>query len=316
MTLTFHLGNFTTIAPQTVFPYPGVSSPLVKMSSIAPISMGTTADKLQKFIDCIRDAPFRRKDESLSSQQLEPLQTVLKMAMSKESTYIRVALYKPKGYLGRLFFAESWEEWTESRTNLGKVVHLFTAVAEGSTHLKAGVKHLNASIVQGAIKEAQAVLDQIKKGALRGPKTEKSDCTADLIMGAASSLTLKNPIPLGVAGLNCLQKVAADRETKFQGVVSLPPGGTWYNEANRKIAICKRGTTAWDDGSVCNYGGPDPHVTVTRGNEVLYDGPYGGSNQWGGDLKIQITNNGGSQSDIYVQVENEWASIGGCWGFC
>lgn len=276
-------------------------------------SLQDTTSKLAKFMSALKHLQ-QDQGSAKNNLPLKSLKKVFKLAMEKENPAIKQALYKPAGYWMRFFTKESWDEWVEQRTKLGIVIHLAGEVIEGSTSLAAAVRRLNMSILKEAVAEARVVLKNVRKEATTHQKT--TSCASDLLLGAASSLVVKHPAPLGVATLSCLQSVAAERETKFQGTVSIPPGETWYNEANRKIAVCKRGTTAWDDGSVCNYGGPDPHVTVTRGSEVLYDGTYGGSNQWFGDLKIQITNKGGSQSDIYVHVENEWADLKSCWGFC
>lgn len=258
-----------------------------------------TTSKLNRFIlRALRDQ---------SDQDGASLKTLLKWVMKEKNPTLQAALYKPTSYLGRLFSHESWDEWAESRTALGKVVHAFAAFLEGTKPLKTYMDRLDAQVIRGALQESHSVLAQIGK-----PRS--GDCAVGLVAGAVGTLALQNPVPLTVAGLNCLDSVSAEREATFQGTVKLEPGQSVLLTGNRKIAVCKSGPTAWDGNARCDYAGPPLQVTITSGSDVRYTGPLSGSNQWFGDLSIFIENTSGQTSEMYVHAEDEWAEFGS-WGF-
>lgn len=156
--------------------------------------------------------------------------------------------------------------------------------------------------------------EQVVRPSIDAISSVWNSCAMNTVWGAAGSLITRNPAPLVVSSLSCVDKVEA-RDNSYQGEVVLQPGKKFYSEGNRKLAICKNGRTAWDDDASCNYHGPAMKVTVMRYDninkkqDVLYHGPYQGSHQWGSNhkenkLTITIENTSQQSSAMYVHMEN------------
>ena len=76
---------------------------------------------------------------------------------------ITKAFFKNEGYFKRLFTKESWEEWTENRTPLGKVASQFRDCIESGTRVSKFTKSLNEREIQTANEEANALLMKLGK---------------------------------------------------------------------------------------------------------------------------------------------------------
>lgn len=99
-------------------------------------------------------------------------------------------------------------------------------------------------------------------------------------------------------------------EATMQTVINLEPGQSIMETCSRKVALCKRGKTAWNDNQSCNYAGPDMYVEVKHGGVILFAGTLGGSMQWvrpcqGKDFTLYIKNKGKEASSMYVHTEND-----------
>ncbi|MBS0622397.1 MAG: hypothetical protein JSR80_05520 [Verrucomicrobia bacterium] len=158
---------------------------------------------------------------SLSNvQSFKPLEQVLEVLTQKidlkkggeqeTNAIIQRALKKENGYFIRLFSNESWDEWLEDKTALGRVVSLFTDYCESSKPLTSFVKRLDEKIIEKANREAANLLSSLKEK--RSVKKESSDCGLGLLVGSGLTLATQNPLPLGLATLDCLQGVNANQD--------------------------------------------------------------------------------------------------------
>jgi len=70
---------------------------------------------------------------------------------------ITKAFSKQEGYFKRLFSGESWEEWTESQTALGRVVSHFGECVQSQTVVESCLQKFDREMVQRANEEAGAL---------------------------------------------------------------------------------------------------------------------------------------------------------------
>ena len=91
------------------------------------------------------------KKLKVDETSIEPLCEIYKRVLTEENEEIKKSLNKSRGYLARLFSNESWDEWLESRTELGKAID----------SLDDGCKRLSKERVEKASKEAQPVLKRL-----------------------------------------------------------------------------------------------------------------------------------------------------------
>lgn len=128
-------------------------------------------------------------------------------------------LTKQESYLSRAFSKESWSEWTHRKTALGRVVDAFESHAKTKNPL---------SLKMNTIIDAEEQAEQWKK-ALTATKKSRLDCAISLTAGASASILTRNPVPVVVGGLNCLDTVDAGIP-KYQGQVVLKPNKSFYQE--------------------------------------------------------------------------------------
>lgn len=69
--------------------------------------------------------PFTEILQGKAGIPIDCLNKILHIASREENSIIRSACTKPQGYVSRLFSKETWEEWTDYKTDLGKVMGLF-----------------------------------------------------------------------------------------------------------------------------------------------------------------------------------------------
>ncbi|MBS0622396.1 MAG: hypothetical protein JSR80_05515 [Verrucomicrobia bacterium] len=249
-------------------------------------------------------------------QNLKPLEQVFEVLTQKidpkkggeqeTNAVIQRALKKENGYCIRLFSNESWAEWVEDKTALGQVVSLFTNYCESSKPLISFIKRLDEKIIEKANSEAVNLLSSLKEK--RSIKENSSGCELGLLLGSGLTLATQNPVPLGLAALNCLEGV---KGVVVQKVITLKPGQSAYFEGSRKVALCKEGVSPWDSGHICQtLGGPPLFVTVIlkgwQGDQVLYDAPMSDSGQWVRQergIAVNVENTESSDSSIYIHVE-------------
>src|SRR3990167_8227383 len=275
-------------------------------------SLQSKTDKFNEFIIALGQNVSEAA--SFSKRDITPLKKILNLIIAEENQTIKTALTKEKGYLGRLFSDESWDEWLEHLTALGKVVTVFEDFMENQTPSTNFMRRLNQPIVDKAIKESRLLLKQLKhsKQVVASKEKTTGSCATDLALGAFGSIATQNPIPISIASMSCLESAAATCIEVYQGEVILKPGDTFYIEsACRKLALCKNGITAWNSEASCNHHGPALHVTFINRGLILYDGPFHGSKQWNGGEShsiLRIVNKSDKERAIYVHFQERCPS--------
>lgn len=189
--------------------------PLVPAMSNFELGIGIdcakTKNSPQMFLAEVCKRLERISENPITSRKAKPLKQVLQL-MSQDQLP-RTALYKPQGYLSRLWSHESWEEWTESRTRLGKVVHFYASVADGSTSFKAGMRQLSPQVFLEAIAESDKVLAQH-----RAEKEESQSCMLNIVLGSVASFSTGHPLPISLAAATCLDVARANNEAALKRV--------------------------------------------------------------------------------------------------
>ena len=106
---------------------------------------------------------------------------------------------------------ESWLDWAEDRTALGKVVVSLEACSESQVAISHFMKRLDAATLKKALEESETLLGKITELDLGGGQEGVSsfECTASLLTGAALSAMTSHPLPLVFASSTCVTGVAA-----------------------------------------------------------------------------------------------------------
>ncbi len=162
------------------------------------------------------------------------LQHIVQLSPSDETApvFARItqAFFKQKGYFMRLFSEESWEEWTENRTALGKVAAQFRYCIQSTIELNNCVKKLDGRVIQRANEEAEALLEKLNSSTAipmfsrigssfnNFNLLHQSSCVKGLIVGTVASLATKDPLPLLMGLCDCLPHAYAQQKvgSEFQ----------------------------------------------------------------------------------------------------
>ncbi len=147
-----------------------------------------------------------------------PLQALLErsfhIAASEENkslfSEITHAFFKQKGYLSRLFSNESWDEWVDNRTALGKVASQFSNCIESRAEVCSFTRVRNPQLVQQANEESSVLLKGL--GSREVTKTSKSSCLYGLSSGIAASFLFENPLPLLMGLSECFPSAYAQQK--------------------------------------------------------------------------------------------------------
>ncbi len=111
--------------------------------------------------------------------------------------------FKQKGYLSRLFSNESWEEWFDNRTALGKVASQFRNCIESRAEVCSFTKEMHPQLVQQANEETSVLLKGL--GSREVTRTTKRSCLYGLTSVIAASFLLENPLPLLIGLRSCAE---------------------------------------------------------------------------------------------------------------
>jgi len=118
-------------------------------------------NSFKKFISAL-------KSKALSTLKLhpplEPLVEILeKVIFAEHDPAIKLAMNKPSGYIARFFSHESWEEWLENRTALGRVIEALMNCMGNPTRESATVlTELNPTIIYKANQQAVEISRQLQ----------------------------------------------------------------------------------------------------------------------------------------------------------
>ncbi len=144
---------------------------------------------------------------------LNPLNEIFNRMTQEQNQTIKQALNKPSGYFSRLFSNESWEEWLEPKTSLGKVVNVFANEVKSEPRNRGRLtRHLDIETLQRANAQAEELLKQLA----HAEQQADIGCASGLVLGAAGSLVTQNPFPLGMAALNCMGVSAQSAAPEIQ----------------------------------------------------------------------------------------------------
>ncbi len=95
---------------------------------------------------------------------LKPLNELFDRMILEQNEIIKQVLKKSSGYFYRLFSNESWEEWLESRTPLGKVVNVFVNYLKSRPSARDRLlNHLDVDAIQRANTQAEYLLKQLSR---------------------------------------------------------------------------------------------------------------------------------------------------------
>ena len=164
-------------------------------------------------------------EQNLESQEKNKslLQVLLKQTLqlpnSEENKQlfgqVSQAFFKQRGYFSRLFSGESWEEWTENRTPLGKVASHLRDCIESHTQVDSFTKKLDEEVVRKANEEAEALLDSLNH---RDVVTKafnfqsKKSCVTGFVGGTFGSLLTQHPLPFLLGLSQCFLGVRAQQK--------------------------------------------------------------------------------------------------------
>lgn len=152
-------------------------------------------------------------DQKFPIRGVKSLRRVLNVIASGENDMsIKAALIKPSGYWSRLFSRETWTEWLQPRTSLGRVVQLFIEVVEGSTSIRSAIRQLDPQLIRQADVEARKVFNEqrIQKS------SESRTCELNMVIGGALTVSSGNPLPVLASVASCLDVAAADNPSALQ----------------------------------------------------------------------------------------------------
>ena len=233
------------------------------------------------------------------------------------------AFFKQKGYLARLLGKESWFEWAEERTSLGKVVQQLNYCMHSSGRVGKYVRELDGRIMREAQGEAEALLGE----------GLPYSCTAGLVGGAVGSVVTKSPIPMMWGLSQCFSTARAQEfiGDEFQvntfatgdqnrpAVASLPDGKfavVWdsaaqgagiYGQIFDRNAGKIGGEFVLSSGLVTNTYDPDLTVLTNRNFIAVWES-YGQDGSEGGVFG-QIFDENGLKSGNQFQVNTLFTNL-------
>jgi len=116
------------------------------------IAGGTT-----EFIDSLSLRFFNQ----LNAPEIKSLQELLGFVSANGVDPIRDTLNKKEGYFTRLFSNESWADWMENKTPIGKVVSLYCDSVTGSTREGSLLERLNKRVLEVSNRDAARLLQSL-----------------------------------------------------------------------------------------------------------------------------------------------------------
>jgi len=174
---------------------------------------------------------FQHFERNLSTQHRSksPLQALLERTIQLSdsggnkllSSVITPAFFKQGGYLSRLFSDESWEEWMENRTSLGKVASQFRDCIGSSTEVSSFTERLNESVTPQASEEADALLRRLEhRDVMNITPFKPNHCLTGFFGGTVASLLIKNPLPLLIGLSECFPWAQAQQKVGNEFLVN------------------------------------------------------------------------------------------------
>jgi hypothetical protein len=279
------------------------------------------------------DASYNYTLTPQAEREVDPLRLraagIVEGLSHREESELEALLVKQDGYIARLFSDETWGEWLESRTPLGRIVdaYLGSSTAMFDSHL---------------LERAEQLF-------------EAATCGAALTAGAIGSMAIQSPVPLAVGALQCVQGTSANflstamsngglamtraredferrrssghREADISQqwftrngnihidlpqdpypadgyVFTIKPGKSVSISGARGVRLCHKGVAAWNQEETCSYRGPSLKVKVVDGSQTKYNDDYFSDSierfSVYGTLDLYVTNNNEQESTLYI----------------
>ena len=106
--------------------------------------------------------------------EVKSLNELLQFVSKNGVDPIRDKLTKKTGFLSRIFSNESWNDWLENKTAIGKVVSLYCERVTHSTRLEALMDRLDKKVLEVANKDAALLLQSLEQpGSIHEKETEE-----------------------------------------------------------------------------------------------------------------------------------------------
>jgi len=126
--------------------------------NLLPEAAKVNTSRCQEFMDAVQK---KLADDCHHEVMLaEPIVQLFEQITIEESFKIKEALKKKLGYFRRFFGSESWGEWIENRTALGKIVSLYVDFITSRTSLDVFLKQLDSATLIAGNEQALALLQQ------------------------------------------------------------------------------------------------------------------------------------------------------------
>lgn len=194
--------TFSTFSPLSNSALPSIdlatSNQLARSREALSSSPHETSIQMMNFFTTLR---LLTEDLNLN---LEPLHRIVSIMRHSHHPEIKAALTKNRGYTGRLFSTESWTEWAETRTALGRVVDKLMSYIEDPEH---NGFRMDQATVLAANRQAVELLTKLDQSdfAFDLPVEEPSVLpSAQKIITAAVQLAVQNFVGIH-AGLSTQQ---------------------------------------------------------------------------------------------------------------
>ena len=158
-------GNSLILAPRE----PNLN-PNNHYSPSAHLTEKTISSKTTEFINKMSQTFFKET----KAPEVKSLNELLQFVSKNGVDPIRDKLTKKTGFLSRIFSNESWKDWLEDKTPIGKVVSLYCERVTHSTRLEALMGRLDKKVLEVANKDAALLLQSLEQpGSIHEKETEE-----------------------------------------------------------------------------------------------------------------------------------------------
>ena len=139
-------------------------------SPSAHLTEKAISSKTTEFINKMSQTFFKET----KAPEVKSLNKLLQFVSKNGVDPIRDKLTKKTGFLSRVFSNESWNDWLENKTAIGKVVSLYCERVTHSTRLEALMDRLDKKVLEVANKDAALLLQSLEQpGSIQEKETEE-----------------------------------------------------------------------------------------------------------------------------------------------
>ena len=160
-------GNSLILAPRE----PSLN-PNNHYSPSAHLTENTISSKTTEFINKVSQTFFK----DTKAPEVKSLNELLQFVSKNGVDPIRDKLTKKTGFFSRFFSTESWTDWLEDKTPIGRVVTLYCERLTGSTGLRALMDRLDRNTLEVANQDAALLLKSLQSQK-KSPKLQDASTT-------------------------------------------------------------------------------------------------------------------------------------------